>query len=60
MTFPEAKDFIQSVGFPVAVAAFMLWDRLTIMTRLLRLLTKIEVHLGGGKTETDRLKEKGR
>ena len=39
-------DLVQGVGFPVAVAAVLLWDRLTITNRLIKLLTRIESRLG--------------
>jgi hypothetical protein len=41
----EFIEFVQGVGFPVAVAAVLLWDRLTITNKLLSVLSRIEARL---------------
>lgn len=47
----EFGEFVQSVGFPIAVAAVLLWDRLTISNRLVKLLTRIAAKLEGVETK---------
>lgn len=41
----RAAKFIKDVGFPVAVAIFLLWDRMTVMQKFQETMAEVKLLL---------------